>query len=222
MTWGDPVGTDRAVRRWVPLGVAVALLAALTGTVAGSATASGHRAGHAATGLSFVANRGQLDPRVAFYLPERTGGVYFTSRGATLSLPIVPGAPGYATQLRFVGGRTVAPLGSARLPGTVSSFVGARWQTGIDTFAHIVYPQVWPGVDVVFSGSGARLEYRLVVHPGADPADIRLAYRGASSRGLGSDGALQVATPTGTPEDTRPTTYWRVGGRTARGRSSFR
>ena len=137
MTWGDPVGTDRAVRRWVPLGVAVALLAALTGTVAGSATASGHRAGHAATGLSFVANRGQLDPRVAFYLPERTGGVYFTSRGATLSLPTVPGAPGYATHLRFVGGRTVPPVGSARLPGTVSSFVGSRWQTGIDTFAYI-------------------------------------------------------------------------------------
>src|SRR5206468_948929 len=40
MTWGEPVEADRAVRRWVPLGVTVALLAALTSTAAVSGPGS--------------------------------------------------------------------------------------------------------------------------------------------------------------------------------------
>src|SRR5207249_4107936 len=154
----EPVEADRAVRRWVPLGVTVALLAALTSTAAvsgpGSAVPSDRH-----PSLAFVPNRGQLDSRVAFYLPERTGGVYFTSRGATLSMPSAPGTGGYATRLQFVGGRSVAPVGTSPLAGRVSSFIGSRWRTGIATFGRIVYPEVWPGIDVAFSGAGSHLEY---------------------------------------------------------------
>ncbi|MDP9343927.1 MAG: SBBP repeat-containing protein [Actinomycetota bacterium] len=210
---------------WVPLGLAVVLLAALTSTVAASKPSSaGVAAGAAGTrsALSFVANQGQLDPRVAFYLPERTGGVYFTSHGATLTLPAAPGSGGYATRLSFVGGRAVTPVGTSALPGTVSYFHGADWRTGIATFGRIVYPKVWPGIDVAFSGSGSRLEYRFLVHPGADPGDIRLAYRGASSLALSPDGSLRIATPGGSTADTAPRTFQRLDGRVVPVRSSFR
>jgi len=52
------------------------------------------------------------------------------------------------------------------------------------------YPEPWPGVDVVVSGTAGELESTFVVSPGADPGRIRLAYRGATAVQLEEDGSL--------------------------------
>ena len=64
---------------------------------------------------------------------------------------------------------------------TVSYFRGPRteWRTGLPTYREVVYRDAWPGIDLVYSGLDGRLKYRLVVRPGADPASIRIADRGA-------------------------------------------
>ncbi len=220
MTWGGGVRLSRVVRMWVPLGAALALIAMLTGAAlpgGGPGQSAPRRAA-----LAFIANQGQLDRRVAFYLPGRAGSVYFTARGATMTLPAAPGAPTYATRLAFVGGRPVTPVGTSPLQTTVSYFHAADWRTGIPTFGGVVYDNVWPGIDVAFSGSGSSLEYRFLVEPGADPSDIRLAYRGASSLAVGGDGSLQIGTPAGQTVDGAPRTFQRVNGRTVPVRSGFR
>ena len=72
---------------------------------------------------------------------------------------------------------------------TVVSYFRGRpeeWHTGLRTFQRIVYPDLWPGIDLAYTGAGgagatSALKYEFVVHPGADPGRIRLAYRGAEA-----------------------------------------
>ena len=52
-----------------------------------------------------------------------------------------------------------------------------------------------------------------MVKPGADPGEIRLAYRGASEVGVNRAGQLEVKTPVGSLSDERPVSYQEVSGR---------
>ena len=219
MTWGQAVSSTRFRSTRIPLATALALLAAViaTGTpVLGRGQAAAPvRSGAGA--IPLVENRGQLDPRVAFYAPGRSGAVYFTSDGATFA------EGGYVTQLAFIGAAHSDPVADEPLSTRVSYFRGpsSRWHTAIPTFGRIVYRDLWPGIDATFSGSDSRLEYSFFVRQGADPGDIRLAYRGATSLALGPAGSLEVATPAGVTSDTAPLSFQRIDGRTVEVRSGF-
>ncbi len=104
----------------------------------------------------------------------------------------------HAVALRFVGGRAGAlPVAEAPTGGTVSIFRGPRerWLRGMPAYGRVVYRSVWPGIDVAFDGAQDHLKQTFVVHPGADPAAIRLAWDGA--RGLRVDGAGRLVVDTG-------------------------
>jgi hypothetical protein len=91
----------------------------------------------------------------------------------------------------------------------ISYFKGPKdqWQTGLPTYASLVYLDLWPGIDLVYSGTVNRLKYTFVVKPGADPNQIKLAYRGASGVRLTQAGQLEVTTPVGEFHDDRPYAY---------------
>ncbi len=66
---------------------------------------------------------------------------------------------------------------------------------------------------MVYYGTVNRLKYEFIVHPGADPSKVRLAYRGAEKVFIDREGRLQVNTPGGSFSDDLPIAYQRVGGR---------
>ncbi|HEY2937623.1 MAG TPA: hypothetical protein VGJ25_13545 [Gaiellaceae bacterium] len=100
----------------------------------------------------------------------------------------------------------------------VSYFKGPRstWKTGLPVFAKVAYRDLWPGIDLVYSGTGSRLEYSFLVRPGADVAAIRLAYRGASTVLLNRAGQLEVSTPAGGFRDAQPVAYQLIARRRVR------
>jgi Beta-propeller repeat len=182
--------------------------------------------------LQFVQNRGKLDPRVALYAQGSSSAIYFTSTGAMLSaLGTQPaGAPalvgqgpaasarpyGWSVEQRFLNASAVVwPVGADRMAGIASYFQGSRtqWQTGLASYGKVIYRGVWPGIDVVYSGSASHLEYTFVVHPGADPRDIALAYQGASGVRIDPSGQLAVSTPVGGFVDQPPVAYQMAAGR---------
>ena len=59
----------------------------------------------------------------------------------------------------------------------ISYFKGTRaqWKTGMPTYGKLVYADLWPGIDLVYTGSVNRLKYTFMVKPGSDPNQIRLA-----------------------------------------------
>ncbi|HEV8662355.1 MAG TPA: hypothetical protein VGT06_04320, partial [Candidatus Methylomirabilis sp.] len=191
--------------------------------------------------LYFIENQGQVDRRVTYYVQGHDTTVYFTPTGVTLALtgPAAPppagGPPGlarpaglrslrdpegarerWAVKLDFVGTNPEArPRGQDPTPAVVSYFKGprAQWKPGLRTYASLIYPELWPGIDLVFAGTAGRLKYTFLLHPGADPARIRLAYRGATAVTLTGAGALDVSTPVGGFRDEQPSAYQEVDGR---------
>ncbi len=154
--------------------------------------------------LRFVENRGQVDPRVAYYLPGRERSLFFGREGVTVSL-----ATGWALRLEFPGAAPVAPVARDRKPTVFSWFRGGRGATraGVPTFGSLVYPDLWPGIDLVYSGTDLRMKYEFVVRPGADPSRIRLRWTGATSVTVDGDGRLVVETPRGGFHDDRPVSW---------------
>lgn len=84
--------------------------------------------------------------------------------------------------MRLAGSRQrIAPEGLEPTSGYSSYFHGSdrnKWRTRVPHYAKVRFRDVYAGIDVVYYGSQQRLEYDFVVHPGARPQDIRLAWDG--------------------------------------------
>ncbi len=106
--------------------------------------------------------------------------------------------------------------GREPLPGTSSYFIGndsSRWVTGVPNFARVAYHQIYPGVDLVYYGSGRNLEFDFEIAPHADPSQIRLKVAGANSLQKSAAGEVLIATPAGEVRLNRPEIYQRAGNR---------
>jgi hypothetical protein len=153
--------------------------------------------------LYFIENKGQLDPRVAYYVQGKDKTLYFTQDGityvlteqgnsrpsirkASLEESIAPDRRSWVVKLDFVGG-SVRPKGQDSKDATVNYFKGkpGEWRTGLKTYGSLVYEDLWPGIDLVYSGTQERLKYEFVVHPGADPGVIRAGLPGSRSESNG-------------------------------------
>jgi hypothetical protein len=179
--------------------------------------------------LYFIENQGQMDERVAYYVRGKDKTLYFTSQGLTWVLtdaeskPVddarpprpLSSAQRWIVKLDFLGANPdVRPVGEDETGAVISYFKGHpdEWRTGLKTYSRVAYRDLWPGIDLEYSGTVNRMKYQFVVQPGADPAQIRLAYSGATALGLGAEGQLQVSTPLGGFEDEAPYAYQNTGG----------
>jgi len=121
----------------------------------------------------------------------------------------------WTVRLEFVGANPdVRPVGEEQQEAVISYFKGQpdEWRTGLPTYSRIVYRDLWPGIDLVYYGTVDRLKYEFIVQPGADPGQIRLAYRGATGVALNGAGQLEVETPIGGFADDSPVAYQEIGG----------
>jgi hypothetical protein len=122
----------------------------------------------------------------------------------------------HTLNLDFVGASlNVRPVGQDLMPTVVSYFNGPReqWKTELKTYGGILYPNLWPGIDLVYTGTDDRLKYTFLVRPGADPEQIRLAWRGATGVQVSEAGELEVSTPAGVFRDEKPYVYQEVEGK---------
>jgi len=205
----------------------------------------GIKASLGAQALGFIENRGQVDASVTHYLQAAGTSFFFTPGGITYSLagtakgakhpPRVPikgafpvksekrTAGRYGLKLDFVGANPVVPVASDKTSTAVSYFKGPadQWKTRLSTYSSLTYPNLWPGINLVYSGRGKNLKYTFQVSPGADPSDIRLAYRGASSLEVNAKGQLKVSTPGADLTDDRPVSYQQIDGKKTKVESSF-
>jgi hypothetical protein len=162
--------------------------------------------------LSFIPNAGQTDRSVRYYAQRAGYSLYFTQHKAVLALQ--KGKRGEALDLRFLGANPNARLIAAdRASGKVNYFTGSEKHTNLPTYGRLVYRSLWPGIDMVFRGEGARLDYEFRLRPGAKVSDIRLAYAGAEGVLLGARGSLRIQTPLGALKDAPPQTFQRIDGR---------
>jgi MYXO-CTERM domain-containing protein len=145
--------------------------------------------------VRFEANVGQWDPSVRFV--TRGGGArqaYLTNEGATF---VVHGS---AVTLKVAGARSSALVPEEELRTKSNFLLGrdpSKWHTNVPSYARVVARDVLSGVDVVWHGTGGRLEYDLVVAANTDARNIQLEIDGADSLAVSNDGSLIIRTRAG-------------------------
>ena len=98
------------------------------------------------------------------------------------------------------------------LPGKANYFIGndpKRWHTNIPSYGKVKYDGVYPGVDLVYYGNQAQLEYDFVVAPSASPNRIRLGISGDEISPQGSRSSAPIAMHVDTNGDLVVTTTTR-------------
>jgi uncharacterized protein (TIGR03437 family) len=162
--------------------------------------------------LSFEPNVGQTDPRVNFLARGRGYTLLLTPTGATLSLSL---RPSKMTIHLVRSNRAALPEGLDALPGKSNYLLGnnrANWRTNVANYAKVEYRDVYRGVDMVYYGNQAQLEYDFVVSPGADPGVIQLAFTGIQGMRTGPDGDLFLRVPGGEVRQNKPVIYQEADG----------
>jgi uncharacterized protein (TIGR03437 family) len=158
--------------------------------------------------LSFEPNQGQA-----------ASTVQFLSRGSGYALFLAPGEAVLNLERRssvdtlrmsLIGANANAnAVGLAPQPGVVNYFIGndpKNWRSGIPTYGKVKYPQIYPGVDLVFYGNQRQLEYDFVVAPGADPSRIAWRIDGARAR-VDAEGNLVLSADNGPASFKKPVLY---------------
>jgi hypothetical protein len=138
----------------------------------------------------FIANQGQAPLAVRFMAKASGLTASFLPREILLR------AHGAQVHVQFAGANpSVTVEGATPLPGRANFLVGdpAHWHTDVPTFAAIRYRNLYPGIDMIYGGAGLRLKSEFIVAPHADPARIRLRYRGAPTPAIQPDGTLSIA-----------------------------
>jgi uncharacterized protein (TIGR03437 family) len=165
--------------------------------------------------LAFERNIGQADRQFQFLAHSTAGSVYLSTRGIDLDLRDGKTAPS-VVHATFTGSNinTQAELEDP-LPGHVNYFLGNRpekWITDIPTYGRVRYRDVYPGIDVVYYGANGTLEHDVVVRPGASPAAVAMAFRGADAVDLDRSGVAKVRTGSREVEWKKPVIYQEVNG----------
>jgi hypothetical protein len=169
----------------------------------------------------FIPNDGQMDRMVEFYVQGKDKALYFTPEGVTYALnygqkPASAEQKRWAVKMDFIGARQdIKPEGVEKTGAVISYFKGnpEEWHAGLAAYSKIIYRDLWPGIDLVYKGDIDKLKYEFIVHPGADPAAIKIALRGAEKAAIDLNGRLEIATPAGSFHDETPQAYQNVDGK---------
>ena len=184
--------------------------------------------------LSFEANQGQTDPQVKFLSRGSQNVLFLTTTEAVLVLTqstrgesaqgssIVGEFGGsearIGTVLRMTFGGanpTTRVTGLEERTGEFNYLIGnnpTKWNRNVPTYAKVLYEDLYPGIDLLFSGKQRQVEYDFVVHPGADPNQIVLGFQGADRVERDGQGNLVLHTALGPVRHSMPIVYQQTDG----------
>ncbi|MBW7957020.1 MAG: SBBP repeat-containing protein [Deltaproteobacteria bacterium] len=195
--------------------------------------------------LYFIKNDGQVPKKIKFYEKGSGHATFFANDGVYLSLtrakeerrPDVrrhENSPEIISKEFETESIKLSLLGAHRAPkitaedeqtGKINYLVGndkSKWKTGIATYGSILYSEVYKGVDVRYYGNNSKLEYDVIVKPGADPKQVRFRYEGVKGLSVTEDGDLEIALQGGAIHQKRPYIYQDIDGNRVEVEGSFK
>jgi hypothetical protein len=170
--------------------------------------------------LVFVANRGQVHDSVRFTAKSPGFTAYFTRDEVVIDVLSA------VVRMRYLGANILPGLEGLDLQeGKANYLIGdnpSNWQTDVPLFGRVIYKDLYPGIDMLYSSSTRRLKSEFVVAPGADPSRIQIAYTGLASIRIDDAGALIFSTPNGELREAAPEIYQEANGRRDPVKGAFR
>jgi len=169
--------------------------------------------------LTFEANRGQADSAVRFLTRGQRYTMFLTPAETVLTLK---GGEQKRAVVRWQmtgANRDVRITGENPVAATSNYLHGndpRNWQTGVANYGQVRYEEIYPGIDVVYRGNQRQVEYDFVIAPRANPNRIRMAFQGAESISIGTNGELIIHTAAGDLVQPRPDVYQDIDGQRQR------
>jgi hypothetical protein len=193
--------------------------------------------------LYFIANRGQVNGKVAYYGRGAGHTTYFTRNEIVLGMsktegktdstkhgigklkalsgkPQIRKIPDIRTSYLRIGmagmNRDVQVVPQDLQPWKVNYFIGndpRKWHTNIPTYKAVLYQNAYPGIDIRFYSINSQLEYDIIVKAGADPSRVKFHYAGARDMRLTKAGDLAIRLDTGELIQKKPQIYQEINGK---------
>ena len=162
--------------------------------------------------IVFEANRGQVAAEYRYLLRRDGMEALFASRG--VDFVMTDKAHHRSTVRMTFAGAQSEPQAEEALKGHANYFIGndpSRWLRNVPLSASVAYKELYPGISASFYGNGEELEYDFVVNPGADPAQIGVAFTGATSMSQTDHGDLLLRSAGGDLTLRKPIAYQIIG-----------
>src|SRR5713101_1344283 len=160
--------------------------------------------------LTFIANRGQVHHSVRFTAKGPGLTAYFTPGEVVVNLRQS------TVRMRYMGAKVAPDVDGADLQeGHANYLIGndpSLWRTNVPLYGRVVYKDLYPGIDMVYSSHTRLLKAEFIVAPGADPSQIRIAYTGVESLRIDDRGGLVLTTADGELREEAPEIYQEAGG----------
>jgi uncharacterized protein (TIGR03437 family) len=163
--------------------------------------------------LIFEENRGQADPDIRYISRGSQYSLFFTDRDIVFASE--DGSEAVKMSLGAAN-RGTRVLAENRLAGKVNYLYGSdreKWLTNLPTYANLRYPDVYPGIDMLYHADGRQMEFDFAVAPKADPRRIRLHLSGAAGIRISQSGDLLLGRTDGTVVFHKPSVYQKVNDR---------
>lgn len=160
--------------------------------------------------IIFENNMGQAPAGYRFLSRNGSIEVLFSETGADMILP--DKSEGRAKiGFRVLGGRAgVVPEGRDPLLSVSNYLLGndpGRWIRGVTHHSEVVYPEIYPGIHLVFHGSADQMEHDFRIAPHANPDQVRFLIEGAHGIALDSSGDLEILLANGRLTFQKPAAY---------------
>src|SRR5262245_10351537 len=157
----------------------------------------------------FVENRGQWNGPAKFV--ARRGHVVASLERDAIRLRVGEDRTS-SLVLAFEGAanRNVRLVGEDKRSGYYNFFLGndsARWRSKVPAYGGVLYRGLYEGVDVRVREEAGRLEYDLLLQPGADLEQVVIRCDGATQLSLEPDGSLMLRTEHGPIRQSPPRTW---------------
>lgn len=113
-------------------------------------------------------------------------------------------------KLRLVGANVKAKVSPEKKNAFYENFYLAHCPTGItnvSTYERIVLEDVYPGIDWAVYSNENGIKYDFIVHPGADPSQIKLRLEGDCAFRLTQKGELVINSKLGEVTDSKPISF---------------
>jgi len=152
---------------------------------------------------AFAATPSQILPRQPIRFEPQVGrsaaasSVKWSAHGLGYSLAFTADATMFrlgerTLALRLLGADPHAAFEATSPYSVPTQYFTAAYRGSVQSYRRLRHRQVYPGVDVVFYGTGDNLEYDFEIAPGADPSRIRLRFDGADRLRMALNGDLTI------------------------------
>lgn len=156
-------------------------------------------------GIKFIPNKGQWQSNIRYQANIPGGTFYISNEGLTYAFDdekalhkVMHGDPAetvvnrHVVKVRFKNSAGISDILADESSEEYYNFIlgnnPANWVSHLRASQVLILKNIWAGIDMEIVAQDENIKYTFIVHPKADPSQIKMIYEGANSLQIKEDG----------------------------------